>query len=139
MVVTEDGKPVISYKVTERMPPDNMSVAFLLPRRCRHVPAIVERHRPGMPLLEAPSDSWGCVSYLPGAVPRAGSPESEGIEFLIAAEAISTSSVRRPSAAECTDIWRSLWNAVSPDTRSGRRHVIVFSGSPVTGKGSRTW
>jgi hypothetical protein len=56
------------------------------------------------------------------------------VHFLVANDAISADFRRRQAAAECTDVWRSLGKAMGSGQRTGRRHVIVFCGTPVSGK-----
>ena len=79
-----------------------------------------------------PGDAWGRLTYLAGAAPE-DDTHTEDLHFLVANDAISANFRRRQAAAECTDVWRSLRKAMGSDKPTGRRHVIVFCGTPVSG------
>jgi HEAT repeat protein len=108
--VSEDGEPVLRYRMVERPLPETMSVVFVIPQTGPNPAA-------GCLPWKRPLDLWACLHYDPDLAEHARRADI-GVRFQ------STLSFD-PPPAECLDLWDSLALAVSPDAGGGKRHVIV--------------
>ena len=134
VLLCEDGRQVIQYKVTERPEPDAMSVVFVFPRT--GIPGTSAWTVAALNCLnwKRSSDLWAVETYTAdNAV--AGGDASTGVEGprFSACPDLITAALRTPAPRpDCAEFWRSIWNAVRPDQGQsrGKRHVIVFSDAP---------
>lgn len=135
-ILSENGQPVWSYKVTERMAPDPMSVIFLFPRR-------VDRSgRPwdlgGLRCLnwKRSTDLWSAVPYSgTDDVPSEGLVDLELPSFIANASQAARIFEETPERADGTGFWSALQRALLPGNAAlrGKHHVIVLAPYVVEG------
>jgi HEAT repeat protein len=113
--VSEDGVPVVRYRVADRPLPETMSVVFIAPRSAP------------LPTFQClkwkrASDLWTTLHY----VREMSSPPPAYVSLRFQS---NPEEDRVPPAADCLDVWHSLMLAVTPESGSvaGKRHVILFS------------
>ncbi len=121
ILLNEDGRSIVQYRVTERPLPETQSLVFVLPR---------SGAGPALECLpwKRPSDLWAGVYYNREGVPAAASMDCIP-RFQSAAEAIAADWERIPPALACADLWGAIAAAVSMESNSlaGKRRLIVFS------------
>jgi len=136
-ILSEDGLPVLNYRVTVRPSPPPMSVVFLLPRggEAQEPPWVtgalrcLERKRA--------SDWWTYLPWMPAgeAAARAAGETNAELPFSSSHDALAESFRRMSQRSDCADMWQALWRALRSESKlaRGRRHVIVFASEPVHG------
>ncbi len=131
LILSEDGRQVVTYKVVERPIAQAMSVFLVLPR---------SGGPPGSPWKEAvlaclrwnrTSDLWALMPYLPESDlenPNA-SLADEPVRFHSNPDGVTAAFGTVPPRTDCTDLWSAIWRSVRTDNGPvrGKRHVIVFS------------
>ena len=141
-LLTEDGQPVLNYRLTVRPNPPPMSVVFLFPRggEAEQPPWVTA----ALACLtgKRSSDMWAYLPWMPTGE-AAGSvapenqetPEIQEIPFTPNHDALADSFRRMASRAESGDMWQTLWRALRAESNvaRGKRHVIVFASEPVRG------
>lgn len=135
-LLTEDGQPILNYRLTVRPSPPPMSVVFLFPRggEAGEPPWVTG----ALACLagKRTSDLWAYLPWMPaGEAPAAAAPENQEISFTPNHDALAESFRRMTERAECSDMWQTLWRALRADANvaRGRRHVIVFASEQVGG------
>jgi hypothetical protein len=135
VLLSEDGKQVLNYKVTERPAPDAMSVIFVFPRN--GVPGSSPWTRGALDCRgwKRTSDMWAVQTYT-----TSQADESEAMDhaedglprYSTNPELITVALSTPPPRSGCVDLWRSVWNIVRSDQPPprGRRHIILFSDEP---------
>lgn len=115
---SEDGEPVLRYRLVERPLPETTPVVFLTPRGGG------ELVRACLP-WKRPSDLWSCLHYTRQTPPH---PSNVAPRFRSNADAVAADLQRIPPTADCVDVWRSLAVAVKPESGGigVRRSVVVF-------------
>jgi hypothetical protein len=134
LILSEDGRPVVNYKLVERPVVPAVSVFLVLPR---------SSGSPAFPWHEAllkclrwkrPSDLWALMYYLPesDAEHQNASLINEPVRFLSTPDSVAAALNGVPPRSECTDLWSAVWRSVQSDGGPvrGKRHVIVFSHNP---------
>jgi hypothetical protein len=138
-MLTEDGQPVLNYRLTVRPSPPPMSVVFLFPRGgdAAEPPWVTA----ALACLagKRSSDMWAYLPWMP-ASEAAGSvapenQENQEIPFTPNRDALADSFRRMASRAESSDMWQTLWRALRAESNvaRGKRHVIVFASEEVRG------
>ncbi len=134
-LLTEDGKQVLNYKVTERQAPDAMSVIFVFPRN--GVPGSSAWTRGALSCRgwKRTSDMWAVQTYIASqfAEGEAVSSAEDALPHYSAnPETITAALSTPPPRTGCVDLWKSVWNIVRADQQPprGRRHIILFSDEP---------
>ena len=131
LILSEDGRQVVTYKVVERPMAQAMSVFLVLPR---------SGAPPGSPWNEAvlgclrwkrPSDLWALMPYLPESDlenPDA-SLADEPARFHSNPETVAAALGAVPARTACTDLWSTIWRSVRSDNGPvrGKRHLIIIS------------
>ncbi|MCX6629149.1 MAG: hypothetical protein NTW28_16140, partial [Candidatus Solibacter sp.] len=129
-LLSEGGQYVTSYKLTEKAPPESMSVVFVIPR---------SRDAAGGAFFEGvlsclkwkrPSDLWSLLPYIEtgdGDAPPPCDPEPP--LFTGNSDALAAALHDTPKRLECTDLWTAVWCATEQERGQsrGKRHVIVLS------------
>lgn len=135
-MLTEDGQPILNYRLTVRPSPPPMSVVFLFPRggMAGEPPWVTG----ALACLggKRPSDLWTYLPWMPaGEASGLAASENQEISFTPNHEALADSFRRMTERAECSDMWQTLWRALRADANvaRGRRHVIVFASEQVGG------
>ena len=129
-VLSENGSPVTSYKMTERPAPDAMSVVFLFPREAQ----AAEPFREGVVSClkwKRTSDLWCILPYVEsgdGNMPEAGR-DPEAPAFVAVPETLRKALSEPAKRLECGDLWSSVWRGAKMDGGAprGSRHILVFS------------
>ncbi len=134
-LLSEDGKQVLNYKVTERPAPDAMSVIFVFPRN--GVPGSSPWTRGALSCRgwKRTSDMWAVQTYTASQSAEeddVASAEDALPRYSANPETITAALSTPPPRSGCVDLWRSVWNIVRSDQPPprGRRHIILFSGEP---------
>jgi len=123
-LLSEDARPVYSYRVVQRPLPETAFVVFLLPvsgqvRMWREVALAC------LP-WKRPSDLWACDFYE-GAVANEGGAQSDVVRFQTSVDSIRAEFAHEPLRYECPDLWRALRRLADLENEPvGKRHVIVF-------------
>ncbi|MGB7761306.1 MAG: HEAT repeat domain-containing protein [Bryobacteraceae bacterium] len=137
-VLSEDGQPVLNYRVTVRPSPPPMSVVFLFPRggEAQEPPWVTG----ALACLAGKrlSDSWAYLPWMPAGGAAETAPAShanDGISFTPNQEALTDAFRRLSPRADCADMWQALWRALRAESNlaRGKRHVIVFAAEKVRG------
>jgi len=133
-VLSENGEPVWSYRVTERPAPEGMTVIFLFPRKVDNTGQDWDQGALRCLNWKRSSDFWSLVPY-------AGEDdcESEGAAGLelptFIANAAQAARVFRetPKRTDCTGFWTAVHRAVLPGNTPtrGTRHMIVLASDDV--------
>jgi len=131
LILSEDGRQVVSYKVGERPMAQAMSVFLILPR---------SGGPPGSPWKEAvlaclrwkrPSDLWALMPYLPESDPEESNASlaDEPARFHSNPETVAAALGALPARTACTDLWSTIWRSVRSDNGPvrGKRHLIIVS------------
>jgi len=128
--LSEDGCPILSYSVAERLVPEAVSLTFVFPRdgSCLESPWVTAALN--CLNFKPASDLWACLQW---ASPANGSGTSPGIEcentLAFSADAsLLASSLATPAATgECPNLWRAMWRAVraAPQAAETRRVIVV--------------
>jgi hypothetical protein len=138
-LLTEDGQPVLNYRLTVRPNPPPMSVVFLFPRggEAEEPPWVTAAL--GCLAGKRSSDMWAYLPWMPTSE-AAGpvtpdSQENQEIPFTPNHDALADSFRRMASRSECGDMWQTLWRALRSESNMarGRRHVIVLASEEVRG------
>jgi hypothetical protein len=135
-MLTEDGQPVLNYRLTVRPSPPPMSVVFLFPRggEAKEPPWVTAAL--GCLAAKRSSDMWAYVPWMT-TNETAGSvaPDNQEIPFTPNHDALADSFRHMASRAECSDMWQTLWRALRSESNvaRGKRHVIVFASEEVRG------
>jgi hypothetical protein len=138
-MLTEDGQPVLNYRLTVRPSLPPMSVVFLFPRggEAKEPPWVTAAL--GCLAAKRASDMWAYVPWMHTSE-AAGSvapdnQDNQEIPFTPNHEALADSFRRMASRAECSDMWQTLWRALRSESNvaRGKRHVIVFASEEVRG------
>jgi hypothetical protein len=134
--VYEEGRPVMDYKVIDRPVPEMLAIAFLIPAGASPHAVRWSDHLAALLPAKRPVDLWGSAFFLPEAV-GSGSPAGEGnLAYHSTPDAIAGHANRRLTAAECTDVWRTLWAAIRGQggaTGVRQRRVVLFNHGRVAG------
>ena len=134
-ILSEDGTPVLSYKVNERPLPEAMSVVFFLPRLTASVPPPWNRATRQCLSWKRQGDLWCVVPYLPeGGDDADNRPPPEPPPYTAQPAILTQALTAIPSRAECADLWTALWTVVRPENGPprGKRHLIVFAPLGIT-------
>lgn len=135
-MLSENGQPVWCYRVTERMPPDPMTVIFLFPRKT---------DRSGKPWDQGGLRClhWKRSTDLWSSIPYSGTEDSPsdgpaGLElpsFIANASKAARIFEETPRRADCTGFWSAVHRALLPGNGAvrGKRHVIVLAPDDVDG------
>ena len=132
LILSEDGRQVVTYKVAERPTAQGMSVCLVLPRLgAQPSPSWNEAVLACLRWKRA-SDLWALMPYLP-----TGDLEEPNVSladdpprFHPNPETIKAALGAVPARTGCTDLWTAIWRSVRTDNGPvrGKRHVIIFSG-----------
>ena len=131
LILSEDGRQVVTYKVMERPMAQAVSVFWVLPR---------SGGPPGFPWNQAvlaclrwkrPSDLWALMHYLPTGdlEDQNVSLADEPARFHSNPDGLTAALEAVPARTGCTDLWSAIWRSVRTDNAPvrGKRHVIIFS------------
>jgi hypothetical protein len=129
-LLSENGAPVMSYKVTERPAPDAMSVVFVLPRE----PEAAAPLREGIESClkwKRTSDLWCLLPYIEsgdGSMPDSGG-DPEAPAFTANPEALQKAISESAKRVECGDLWSSVWRAskIEGNAARGTRHILLLT------------
>jgi hypothetical protein len=141
-ILSEDGLTVASYTVEERLAPESLSIAFVLPRQADNTSlneGILDAMR-----WKRPSDLWTCAPYIPTPRKLQATVLGEDIRFAVeehspndglplaySCDPATVEAMFRkvPACIECTDLWNGIRRAVMLEggPARGHRHVIVYS------------
>jgi hypothetical protein len=131
-ILTEDGKPVTDYTLTERSLGDSVSTIFIFPKMKEEEESPWKAGAITAVPWKRPSDHWAAMHYLLESTGM-WSPSQivEPFRFCSNTEEAIEEVNRMPAKTECADIWRTLWRAVQGDCGPlrGKRNIIVFSHS----------
>jgi hypothetical protein len=130
--LTEDGQPVWSYRVTEKMAPGPMMVFFILPR---------EMGNAGVVALSSlqwkrSTDLWSAVPYLKREGDLAAKPIDQELPSFVANSAKAERVFREvPNRADCTGFWTAIRRAALPgeSPKPSLRHMIALAPEEVGG------
>jgi hypothetical protein len=130
----EDGQPVWSYRVTEKMLPGPMSVLFLFPRKRDQAETPWDQGALRCLKWKRSTDLWSSVPYS-GAESNAGPAELDLPSFIANASRAARAFQETPKRGDCTGFWTAVRRAVLPgDTpQRGQRHMIVVAADEVGG------
>lgn len=131
LILSEDGRQVVTYKVVERPTAQAMSVFLVLPRSGG--PPVSPWNEAVLACLrwKRTSDLWALMPYLPtgdSENPNA-SLADEPARFHSNPESVAAALETVPARTGCTDLWSAIWRSVRTDNGPvrGKRHVIIFS------------
>jgi hypothetical protein len=133
-LLSEDGQPVWSYRVAEKMAPGPMTVLFLFPRKLDNT----GWDQGALRCLKwkRSTDLWSSVPYS-GEVAdlSASSLDLELPSFIGNSSRAARVFQEAPRRSDCTGFWTAVRRAVLPgDTPvRGRRHMIVVATGEVGG------
>ncbi len=131
-LLTEEGKHVLNYKVTERPAPEAMSVVFVCPRS--GIPGDSPWTLGALHCLEwkRPSDLWAVQTYLleesPGGEVHSDDSAQDGPHYSAKRESIAAALSATTRRSDCVPLWKSIWQAVrrGQSQARGRRHLILY-------------
>ena len=133
ILLSEDGRHVIQYKMMERIEPEAISAIFVFPRSSAPGDCAFTRGALKCLSWKRPSDLWAIKGYV---TESSGGEVGEQVadtspRYLVNREAIEAALNSSPKRSECAPLWNSLWQAVRADQAParGRRHLILFSDS----------
>jgi hypothetical protein len=135
-MLSENGQPIWSYRVTERMAPDPMSVIFLFPGNMGRSGKPWDRG--GLRCLnwKRTTDLWSAVPYF-GAD---GSPSEDPAGLELPAFIANASQAARifeeiPGRSDGAGFWSAVQRALLPGSGAvrGKRHVIAIAPDEVEG------
>jgi hypothetical protein len=131
-LLSDGGRYVTSYKVTEKPPAEAMSVIFVIPRSREAADGAFFGGVLNCLRWKRPSDLWSLLPYIEtgdGEPPPSSDPEPP--VFTANSDALAAALNETPKRLECTDLWTAIWCATKPQPgpSRGKRHIIVFSSS----------
>ncbi len=126
----EDGQPIWSYKVTEKMAPGPLQVLFLFPRTLANGGQSWDQGALRCLQWKRSTDLWSSVPYSgvddgPSDAPS----ELELPTFIANASHAARKFQETPKRLDCTGFWTAVQRAVLPDgtPSRGQRHMIVVA------------
>lgn len=122
-VITEDGRPVNSYRVAPRPVAETFFTIFLLPAK-GNLPLWREAALACAPWKRA-SDLWSCGFYDGAGAPATASPCALP-PFHTSLDAIRADLARTPARLESPDLWRSIRKLADGEAAVGKRHLMIF-------------
>jgi hypothetical protein len=122
-ILTEDGKLVLQYRITERPTVEAISAIFLFPRRALQESSVFTVGALNARAWKRSSDLWAVMSY--GEDAGGGDEAPRYMPTVDAITAALTAPGKRP---ESSDLWTSIWRAVRAENAParGKRHLIVM-------------
>lgn len=129
-ILSEDGQPVWSYRVSERAAPESMSVIFLLPRGGFHDLAPWNQGALRCLNWRRPTDLWCTVPYFsPDDIPLEIYPNLEPAVFTANAELAAAFFEQPPKWSDCSLFWGAVERSVDIGNGPvrGKRHMIVLA------------
>jgi HEAT repeat protein len=131
IILSEEGRQVVNYKVVERPMAQAVSLFLAMPRSGG--PPGSPWNKPVLACLrwKRTSDLWALMPYLPtgeGDNPNASLAE-EPVRFHSNPDGVTAALATVPARSDCTDLWSAIWRSVRTDSEPvrGKRHVIIFS------------
>jgi hypothetical protein len=126
----EDGQPVWTYKVSEKMPPGPLSVLFLFPRKLDRAGRPWDQGALQCLQWKRSTDLWSAVPY--SGLEDSLSNTSSDLElptFVANAAQTARTFQEAPKRVDCTGFWTAMQRAVLlGNARSrGQRHMIVLA------------
>jgi len=134
-LVSEDGQPIWSYRVAEKMAPGPMTVLFLFPRKLDKTGWDQRTLR--CLKWKRSTDLWSSLPYS-GEVDNmsASSSDLDLPSFIGNSSRVARVFQEAPKRSDCTGFWTAVRRAVLPGDAPvrGRRHMIVVATDEVGGK-----
>jgi len=129
-ILSEAGRFVTSYKVTEKPETSAMSVILVIPRSREAAGGAFFDGAARCLRWKRPSDLWSILPYIEtgdGEPPAPHDPDPP--IFTNKADALANTLNTTPKKMDCTDLWTAVWRATKQDANQarGKRHVILFS------------
>ena len=135
-LLSENGQPVWSYRVAERMAPDPMSVIFLFPRKMDRSGKLWDKGGLHCLKWKRSMDLWSSVPYS-GVEdrPPKDTADLELPSFIANASRAARIFQETPKRIDCSGFWTAVHRAVLPGNTAlrGKRHVIVLAPDEVGG------
>ena len=131
-LLSDGGRYITSYKVTEKPPADAKSVIFVIPRSRDAAGGAFFAGVLNCLRWKRPSDLWSVLPYIEtgdGEPPPSSDPQPP--VFTANSDALAAALNETPKRLDCTDLWTGIWCATKPQAgpSRGKRHIIVFSSS----------
>jgi hypothetical protein len=138
-MVTEDGQPVLKYRVVEQPAPEAISVVFVFPRHPDQAEAEDACSKAALNCLKwkRTSDLWACLPWSPEVEGEPPSESDATLPFTGRPELLSASFSEIVRRSDCADFWHTWWHALRAGASvvRGKRHIIVVAGETVDGVG----
>jgi hypothetical protein len=127
--LSEGTQYVTTYKVTEKVLPESMSVVFVVPRSRETENGAFYAGVAKCLRWKRPSDLWSVLPYMESGDEEPPQPhEPEPPVFTSNAETLGASLNGTLKRIDCTDLWTAVWRATMLEGQHrGKRHVIVLS------------
>jgi hypothetical protein len=129
-VLSENGQPVWSYRVAEKMVPGPMSVVFLFPRKLDNTGKPWDQGALRCLHWKRSTDLWSMLPYSGTDDAPSERPADLELPTFIANSAQAARSFQEtPKRLDCTGFWTAVQRAVMPGNapQRGRRHMIVLA------------
>ena len=133
-LLSENGRPVWSYRGVESPAPEGMSVIFLFPRSLDDTGQAWNQGALKCLNWKRNIDLWCAVPY--SAVEDTSADDYANLElpsFIANSSQAGLAFQQTPRRAECTGFWTAVYRAVQPGNTPvrGKRHMIVLAPSEV--------
>jgi hypothetical protein len=123
-ILTENGKLVVQYRITERPIVEAISAVFLFPRNALQESSVFTVGALNARTWKRTSDLWAVMSYGQDA-----GAADEAPRYMPTIDAITAALTTPGKRPESSDLWTSIWRAVRAENAParGKRHLIVMS------------
>ena len=129
-LLSENGQPVWSYRVVERLPPDPMTVIFLFPRKLDNISRTWDQGALRCLRWKRSLDLWSTVPYWGVDDNLSQGPADLELPSFIANSTEAARAFQETAKrTECTGFWTALQRALLPGNTParGKRHLIVLA------------
>jgi len=132
--LSENGQPVWSYRVVEKMPPGPLSVVFLFPRKLDSGSRPWDQAALRCLNWKRSTDLWSTLPYSGADDEPSDRPaDLELPSFIANASQAARAFEGTPNRGDCTGFWTAVQRAVLPGNgpQRGQRHMIVVASDAV--------
>ncbi len=129
-LLSENGQPVWSYRVAEKMAPGPMSAVFLFPRKFDKSGQAWDQGALRCLHWKRSTDLWSTLPYTgTDDAPSARPADLELPTFIANSAAAARSFQETPKRLDCTGFWTAVQRAVMTGNapQRGHRHMIVLA------------